>query len=62
MVAGKEGEGMTTEQMNEDVAKWLGRCYHEIEFIPLGPEEFPYCKHCRRKTFLGIGNILMGIV
>jgi len=50
---GKEGEGMTTfftyEQMNEDVVKWLGRCYHEIEFIPLGPEEFPYCKHCRRQ-------------
>lgn len=40
---------MTTEQMNEDVVKWLGRCYHEIEFIPLGPEEFPYCKHCRRQ-------------
>ena len=39
----------TYEQMNEDVVKWLGRCYHEIEFIPLGPEEFPYCKHCRRQ-------------
>ena len=39
----KEGEGMTTEQMNEDVAKWLGRCWHDVD---RNRRFFPICNVC----------------
>ena len=42
-MAGKGGEGMTTEQMNEDVAKWLGRCWHDVD---RNRRFFPICNVC----------------